>query len=199
MRHGESADPTVFHGAESDIDLGDRGRRQAMAAAEVLAPFRPAAVVSSAMRRAVATAEPIAAACGLPLRLEPDLHERRVGALSGQSFAASEGVWAATLARWIAGEPGFAPPGAESFVDLRARLLPVWHRLADEFAGRSLVVVAHGVVCKALIVSLVSGLSLADWKRLGPVPNVGVTELTGGSGGWRMIRYADLPGRLAEA
>lgn len=29
LRHGESANPTVFHGAESDIDLGERGRRQA--------------------------------------------------------------------------------------------------------------------------------------------------------------------------
>src|SRR4051812_13317991 len=53
LRHAESADPTVFHGAESDVGLSERGERQAHAVAAVLAAHRPTAVVSSAMRRAV--------------------------------------------------------------------------------------------------------------------------------------------------
>jgi broad specificity phosphatase PhoE len=198
LRHGESAVPTVFHGAESDVDLSERGRKQAAAVAPVLASYRPDAVISSAMRRAVATATPIAAACGLPLRQVPELHERRVGALSGTPFAVSEGIWAETFARWVAGDTGFAPPGAESLDDLRERLLPVWHRLTEEHAGRSLVIVAHGVVCKVLLVSLVTGLGVADWRRLGPVRNVGVTELVGGAQGWTMVRYNEMVGTVAE-
>ena len=76
------------------------------------------AVVSSAMRRAVDTAAPIAAACGVPHHLEPDLHERRVGAMAGQPFALHDGPWADTLANWTAGNTAFTTEGAESFDDL---------------------------------------------------------------------------------
>ena len=48
------------------------------------------------------TAAPIAAACGLPLHVEPALHERRIGALSGTPFTRTEGLWPATLRRWVA-------------------------------------------------------------------------------------------------
>src|SRR5947209_2379882 len=83
LRHGESADPTVFHGAESDVGLSPRGQRQAEAVATFLAAFRPILLVSSAMRRALDTAAPIARACGLSVQVESLLHERRVGALRG--------------------------------------------------------------------------------------------------------------------
>src|SRR5439155_12585897 len=90
LRHAESADPTVFHGAESDVGLSTRGREQARAIAPILAALKPDVIVSSAMKRALDTAAPIATACGLTVRVEPDLHERRVGILSGQPFHAHE-------------------------------------------------------------------------------------------------------------
>src|SRR5436309_841155 len=81
LRHAETANPAVFHGAESDVGLSERGHRQAEAIARYFAALGPDVVVSSAMRRARDTAQPIAAACGLPLIVEPELHERRVGVL----------------------------------------------------------------------------------------------------------------------
>jgi broad specificity phosphatase PhoE len=199
LRHGESADPTVFHGAESDVGLSARGRRQAAAVAPLLAARAPAAVVSSAMRRARDTAAPIAAACGLPVLVEPQLHERRVGALSGTPFAAGDGVWPDTLRRWVAGETSFAPPGAESFDDIRARVLPVWERLTRTYDGRCLVVVAHGVVCKVLFLSVLPGLSPADWERLGPIRNVALTELEGAAGRWQARRLNEQPEEVLKA
>ena len=76
LRHGETSNPNVFHGAESDIGLSERGRRQAEAVAPLLAAHTPAAIISSAMRRARETAASIAAACGLSVLIEPQLHER---------------------------------------------------------------------------------------------------------------------------
>ena len=192
LRHGESADPHVFHGAESDVGLSERGRRQAEVVAPVLAAQAPAAVVSSAMRRARDTAAPIAAACGLPVLLEPLLHERRVGALGGTPFGAAEGVWPDTLRRWVAGETSFAPPHSESFDDVRDRVLPVWERLTRTYAGRCLVVVAHGVVCKVLFLSVLPGLSAADWHRLGPIRNAAVTELAREDGPWQARRLNEM-------
>lgn len=73
-RHAETAAPNVFHGAESDIGLSALGERQVAAVAQWFRPLGPTAVVSSAMRRAVDTAGPIASACGVPHLIEPDLH-----------------------------------------------------------------------------------------------------------------------------
>jgi len=193
LRHGETAQPAVFHGAESDIGLSERGQRQARAVAPLLAAQRPAGIVSSAMRRAVQTATPVAEGCGLPLRIEPDLHERRVGALSGTPFHAGNPSWSETLRAWMAGQTGYAPPGAESFDDIRRRVLPVWQRLAEEFAGRSLVVIAHGVVCKVLLMSLDTGLTPGDWQRIGPIRNVALHEMVGAGSSWRLLRLNELP------
>jgi broad specificity phosphatase PhoE len=171
LRHGEAMNPDIFHGAESDVGLSDRGQRQAEAAARALTAFDPAFVVSSAMRRALETARPIAAACGV-----------------------EDGVWPDTLARWVAGDTSYAPSGAESFDDIRGRVLSVWERITTDRPGRTRVVVAHGVVIKVLLLSILPGYSIGDWKRLGSISNVGVTELLEEHGVWKATRLNDPPG-----
>jgi broad specificity phosphatase PhoE len=123
LRHAETATPHVFHGAESDIGLSELGKAQAATAAGWFRELSPTVVVSSGMKRAVETAGPIARACGVPHEIEPTLHERRVGILSGTSFGADEGPWHDTLRAWMAGDTNYTTPGAESFEELRARLL----------------------------------------------------------------------------
>jgi broad specificity phosphatase PhoE len=183
-RHAETSVPTVFHGAESDVGLSELGRRQAAAAAGWYRGFGLTAVVSSAMTRARDTAAPIAAACGVPHRIEPELHERRVGVLSGTAFSSEGGPWPDTINRWVAGETAFTTPGAESFDQLRNRLVPAFERVADQHPGGRVLVVAHGVVCKVLLLSLLAGLGPADWLRIGRVANLAVTELTRDGGTW---------------
>jgi broad specificity phosphatase PhoE len=194
LRHAESANPLIFHGAESDVGLSERGLRQAEAIAPILAAYRPDHVISSAMRRAVATAEPIARACGKVLHIEPGLHERRVGTLSGTPTGARQGVWPDTLQRWMAGDTSYAPEGAEAYDALQSRLLPLWDQLTSAGRGQTLVIVAHGVVCKVLVLSLQPGKGPADWLRLGPIHNVGITELVQeDEGGWQMVRFNEVP------
>jgi probable phosphoglycerate mutase len=198
LRHAESANPLIFHGAESDVGLSERGRRQAEAIAPVLAAETPHVIISSAMRRARDTAEPIARACGVYVHIEPALHERRVGALSGTPTGRHEGAWPDTLRRWIAGDTAFAPPGAESFDDIRDRVLPAWHGLTTRHAGQTIVLVAHGVVCKVLLFSLLSGYSVADWHRIGPIHNVSISELLREGDHWRAVRVNELPEAVAS-
>ena len=198
LRHGETADPMIFHGAESDVGLSERGRRQAEAAAAALAPFAPTQVTSSAMRRARETAAPIGRACGLSVRVEPALHERAVGALSGTPTGGSDGVWPDTLRRWVEGDTGYAPPGAESFDSIRDRVCPVWERLTAERPGETQVIVAHGVVCKVLLLTLLAEYTVADWRRMGPIHNVGITELVWEVERWRAVRMNEPPAGLCE-
>jgi probable phosphoglycerate mutase len=193
LRHAESANPQVFHGAESDVGLSALGHKQAGLLAEAIVPYRPDFLVSSAMRRARETAEPIARACRLSIRLEPDLHERRVGSLAGTPFSRKEGVWFETLQRWMSGETDYAPPGAESFDTIRDRVMPVWERLAVMGNKKTTVVLAHGVVCKVLLICILPELSLRDWDRIGPIQNTALNELVLSGGTWQAVRINELP------
>ncbi len=190
LRHAETARPDVFHGAESNIGLSERGLRQAIALAPVLAAQQPVIVVCSAMRRAVDTAAPIAQACATPLQIEPHLHERKVGLLSGTPFTQADGVWLETLRRWMTGETSYAPEGAESFDAIRDRVLPVWRRLAEQHAGKTYVVVAHGVVNKVILCSLHAGLTPANWNDFRS-HNLGVHELQWAASRWRIVSLAE--------
>ena len=199
LRHAKTAVPTVFHGAESDIGLSEKGCRQAEVIARVLAPKGPEVVISSGMMRAQLTARPLAERCGLTLQLEADLHERKVADLSGMPFDAHGGIWPETVRRWMAGETDFAHPGAESLDALRARLLPVWTRITEEHAGKKLVVVAHGIVCKVLLLSVLPGWSSADWQKLGPIHNAAITELLHLDGVWQALRVNEWPAEMYAA
>lgn len=193
MRHAQTNPPDVFHGFESDADLSELGYRQAAAVAPIVAGYRPDVIISSGMRRARLTAEPIAQLCGLPLLIEPNLHERKVGALSGTPVAPEVGGWPDTVARWIAGETSYAPEGAESFDAVQARVVPIWDRLTSTHADKSIVVVCHGNVSRVLLLSLLKGHTVADWMKLGRIPNVSISELVGGGRDWEAVRIAKVP------
>jgi broad specificity phosphatase PhoE len=194
VRHAETATPHLFHGAESDVGLSALGERQAAEAADWFRSLEPTAVVSSAMLRAVRSAAPIAAVCRISHHIEPEFHERKVGSLSGTSFTPATGPWADTIRRWQAGDTSYTTPGAESFDDLRARLEPAFDRAVAAHAGGRVVVVAHGVVCKVLLLSRVPGLTVADWVSMGKVRNLAVSELVGTpGGGWRVESLLVVP------
>jgi broad specificity phosphatase PhoE len=193
LRHAETANPLVFHGAESDIGLSEKGQRQAEAIATYLAAKAPNVVVSSNMLRARATALPIARTCGLTLQIEPDLHERRVGGLSGTPSSDPASGWPETARRWAAGETSYTTNGAESFDAIRGRVVAAWQRIVQEHADRTVVIVAHGIVCKVLLLSLLEGYSAADWARLGPIPNVAVSELVELNGVWQAVALNERP------
>ena len=193
MRHAETAAPGIFHGAESNIGLSERGVRQARAAAAFLANVGATAVVSSAMRRAIDTATPIAEACRLSLRIEAGLHERRVGMLGGLPTSPEHPLWTETLNRWLDGQTSFTTEGAESFDAIRARVLPVWNRLAADFSNQSVIVVAHGIVCRVLLLSVLPGVTVADWKQLGSIRNLAISDLTYDGVIWRATSLNQVP------
>ena len=197
-RHAESADPTVFHGAESDIALSSRGERQADAAAIWFCKLLPTIVVSSAMRRAVDTAKPIATACGVSHAIEPRFHERMIGELCGAPFSATDGPWADTLREWKAGNTRFTTPGAESFDEMRLRLWPAWEDTVRKHASERIVIVAHGIVCKVLLLNLLEGWNAKRWHELGRVENLATSELVQDAEGWRAEQLLVVPDGVRE-
>ncbi len=197
VRHAETAAPTLFHGAESDIELGAHGHRQVAAAVKWFAALRPTVVVSSAMRRAVQTAAPIAARCNVPHLQEPLLHERRVGSLSRQPRDAADRVWEGTLARWLAGDTAHAVEEMESFDAVRDRTLPAFRRVVEAHPGGRVVIVCHGVVCKVLLLSLLRDYSAANWLTIGRAQNLSVSELVPDAGAWTARQLLMVPPPVA--
>jgi broad specificity phosphatase PhoE len=68
----------------SDPPLDEVGVAEAARLAEVLATKNPTAVISSPLQRAVATAEAIGAAAGVPASIDIRLNDRDYGTLTGE-------------------------------------------------------------------------------------------------------------------
>lgn len=128
-----------------------------------------------------------------PLLIERDLHERAVGVLRGKTHAEAEAVWRETVMRWRAGDITFAPPGAESFFDVQRRSVPILRRLASEYDGRTIIIIAHGHVCRVLLLSLLPEKSSADWDGLGAIRNLAITELSVTGEAWQLVRLNEVP------
>jgi probable phosphoglycerate mutase len=165
-RHAETAAPDRFHGAESDVGLSARGFEQAEQLGRWLAVEGASALYCSGLRRARDTAGPIGRACALEPIVIAALHERRIGPLSGVSREEGWATYAETKARWIAGDVEASHPGGESFADIRRRVCPILEELAARHRGESILVVAHGVVIRVALTSLVAGLGPADFDRI---------------------------------
>ncbi|KAL2906209.1 Phosphoglycerate mutase-like protein 4 [Bienertia sinuspersici] len=73
---------------QTDIELNEVGRQQAVAVAERLSREpNISAVYSSSLKRALETAETIAATCGgLEVVIDKDLWERHIGVLQGLKY-----------------------------------------------------------------------------------------------------------------
>jgi 2,3-bisphosphoglycerate-dependent phosphoglycerate mutase len=166
LRHAETAAPDRFHGAESDIGLSAWGMRQAELLGESFKELGAVALYSSAMNRAVATAAPIGIACNLVPIVKPGLHERRLGPLSGVSRKEGWSIYAQSKSHWIEGNLEYSHPGGESYADIRRRVIPILDDIVASHRGRTVIVVAHGVVIRVLLTSLLAGYQPGDFDRI---------------------------------
>lgn len=148
VRHGETALNAARVLQPADTPLSAQGRAQAEALARRIAAWpgdegdRPiAGVLASDLPRALATAEPIARACGVPLETSVLLHERNFGDFRGRRYD-DLGFDPLTQAD--------APPGGESLAAFLARCDAAWAALQAVQArlGGPLVVVTHGLVLR---------------------------------------------------
>ncbi len=184
LRHAKTSAPDRFHGAESDIPLGPAGQQQAVMVARSLAQQKPTAIYSSNLLRARETAAPIALVCGLPLQIVVELHERKMGDLSGTLIAESQAKVDQTRQRWEAGNLDASHSGAESYAEIRDRVVPALRRIANSHRGETVIVVAHGVVIKVLVTTLLPTHSPADYDRVA-IDHVAINDLRYDGVWWR--------------
>ncbi len=155
IRHGRTASNAagVWQG-HLDTPLDEVGISEASAAAAALrAVENPARVVSSDLKRALATAEPLGRAWGLPVESDPLLREVNAGDWEGLGRVEIHQKWPEALAAWQAGDD-VPIGGAERMSEAGARVAARVRELLAETEG-TLVVVSHGGAIRMAVMELV--------------------------------------------
>lgn len=145
LRHGETDwNAQGLSQGVADIPLNATGIAQARQAAPTLRDRGIRTIVASPLARARVTAEIVGESLGLPVLIDPDLHEVSVGVQEGKK--APSGMFA----DWISG--GVIPEGAETFHAAQRRAVTAVNRSLTHPA--SVLVVAHGSLFRALLQSM---------------------------------------------
>jgi alpha-ribazole phosphatase len=174
LRHGPTGAKGMCGWTDLAADLTD-----AAALARLRAALPAAPVISSDLRRAVATADAVQAGRSR-LPHDPNLREMHFGDWEMRSHAEAEALDPA-LARALWAEPGrHAPPGGESWDALCAR---VWGAL-DRLGEGEVVVVCHfGPILAALQRARGIRPLEAFGHRIEPLS---LTVVARNGGGWRV-------------
>ncbi|MBV8487134.1 MAG: histidine phosphatase family protein, partial [Planctomycetaceae bacterium] len=67
---------------------------------------------------------------------------------------------------WTAGNLEFTHEGGESFADIRRRVLPIVEGTAFRHCGQTVLIIAHGIVIRVLLLSLLPQFKTADFDRI---------------------------------
>ena len=192
VRHGETAwnVDTRIQG-HLDIPLNDTGQWQARQLGRALAEERVAAIYSSDLQRAWATARAVADSTGAPLNAERGLRERSFGDFQGRTFQQIERDSPEQALRWRKRDPHFVPEGGgESLVTLRKRIACTVDEVAARHRGQQIVLVAHGGVMDVLY-RLATGLDLQA-PRTWQLTNTAINRLLWtGDNGLTLVGWAD--------
>ena len=138
VRHGETVDNArqIMQG-QTQGELNERGREQALQVAERLAAEALDAVVASDLHRAIQTAEIIAAPHGLQVATTPLLRERDWGGFTGRYIPELKGeVW---------------PDDIESEEAMLERARQFLIYMTATYPGKRVVAVGHGIINKAIL------------------------------------------------
>jgi ribonuclease H / adenosylcobalamin/alpha-ribazole phosphatase len=137
-----------------DPPLTEQGQEQARRAAARLSEderFGPIDVIlSSPLRRTLATAEAVAKATGLEVHPAPGFRELDFGRFEGLSFTEAHERFPDELAAFL-GSTEVPPPGGESLAELAARVTAATDRLIADHPRQTVLVVTHVTPIKTLI------------------------------------------------
>jgi ribonuclease H / adenosylcobalamin/alpha-ribazole phosphatase len=172
LRHGQTAHTFEkrFSGSGGhDPELSAEGEQQVRAAAERLAADGAVDVVLvSPLRRTKQTAQAVGDLLGLEVREVAGFRECAFGDWEGLTFDQVRAGWPDELAEWL-GNPAVAPPGGESFVDVRKRVLRARDEALVRYPRGSVLVVTHVTPIKVLVAdALEASLSALYRMELSP-------------------------------
>ncbi|MBI3091310.1 MAG: histidine phosphatase family protein [Candidatus Tectomicrobia bacterium] len=175
------------------IALSDTGVQQARALAEALARRPLAAVYSSPLRRAMETAEILAAPHGLAPVPVPGFTELPFGEWEGKSW--DELRLLRLYQDWRADPTSITLPGGGTIAQVQERAVAALERLRAAHPEQRLAVVSHAEVIKCLLCHYL-GITLKFLPRL-IIDNGTISTFSWGEDGVRVVRVNALPAAVA--
>ena len=187
IRHGQSVTNVrqVFTG-HYDVPLSPLGQEQARRTAAYLQKnFRIDAIYASDLMRAMQTAQPTAAAFGLPIRPEPDLREICAGRWERMPFAQIEREYAQLYDCWRHDIGRCVCPQGESVAHLFDRVQAAVSRAVAAHPGQTIAFFTHATPVRALQCRWQGGTAL-DMRDTPFVPNASVTSAQAEEGRYKL-------------
>ena len=156
LRHGQSeGNESGRFGGHGPTPLTALGHQQAAATAAVLGAERLTRIWASDLVRARQTAEPIAAAAGLPLETTPALRERSVGVFTGMSFTEAEERYPDVFAALMRRDPTACPPEGETVGDCLGRAGAFFDEVVAAAGEGRILLVSHAFTINLILRRLV--------------------------------------------
>jgi broad specificity phosphatase PhoE len=154
IRHGDTDwnVEEIFRG-RADIELNETGIKQAELLAKHLADEKIVAIYSSPLKRALKTAEMIAASRYIDVITAPELIDFDYGEWQGLSHDTVREKYKSLYEEWLNNPHLVKVPKGESLDDVRERATSLVHRIIAKHEG-TIVLVSHRVLGKVLICAL---------------------------------------------
>lgn len=190
IRHGETAwNLEARIQGHTDIPLNEHGRWQAERLAFALADEGLDAIYTSDLQRARDTAQAVARATGLTLKLDQGLRERNFGRLEGMTQNQVALQWPEEGRRWRERDPTYGPDAGETLQSFYQRCVDTAERLAQLHPGQTVALVAHGGVldCFYRAANHIPLQAPRTWT----IGNVSINRLLYSPEGFSLLGWAD--------
>ncbi len=159
VRHGQTEwnRSLVFRG-RVDIPLNERGHKEAKAIAEALKDKKVDAIYASPLRRSIETAQPIAEFFNLEIVPVQGLIDISYGEWEGLTFDEVKKRYKDQYVKWEKRPDLVRFPKGETLDEVMERSFRAFKGIVKENPGKSILVIPHRVVNKALLCAIL-GLS----------------------------------------
>jgi len=182
VRHGETEWNRVEHfRGRADVPLNEKGLAQAKAMAQrVAAKWKPVAVYSSPLARAVKTAEAVAWHFGLSVQEHPGLIDIDYGQWHGLTPGDAKERWPEVIDAWYNAPHRARIPEGETLDELRVRAERTVDELGARHEGQTIVLVGHTVINRIILLSVLGLGNDRFWRLRQDTCAINVFEVEGG-------------------
>ena len=182
VRHGETEWNRVerFRG-RADVPLNGTGLFQAQETGRRIADeWRPVAIYSSPLSRAIRTAEAIAWHFDLRIQVHPGLIDIDYGEWQGLTPDEARERWPEVVDAWYSTPHTVHIPRGETLDDLRTRSLKTVNELSALHKGQTIVLVSHTVINRIILLGVLGLSNDRFWRLRQDTCALNVFEIEGG-------------------
>lgn len=181
---------------DADVELSDRGRRQADSLGAWMADTEhlPDVVISSPYARALETARRAVEGPALEVLLDERLRERDLGRFDGMTGAGIRSEFADEAERRArVGKFYYMPPSGESWADVVLRIRSLLADLRHGFEDQRVWMFTHQAVIMSFryVLEGLTEQELLEIDRTATIPNASMTTYRRGPDGLELDTFAD--------